>query len=87
MPSVRASLLCAVRACVFYVRLSSGCCICVVPRACFLYAFCPLVFSVLSVRVLYKEKATQAEISGHISATLSQIRGVDFNEADIRNFN
>ena len=45
------------------------------------------MFSVLSVRVLYKEKATQAEISGHISATLSQIRGVNFNEADIRNFN
>ena len=90
MPSVRASFLCAVRAFVFYVRLPSGSCICVVrmcPRACFLYAFCPLVFSVLSVRVLYKEKATQAEISGHISATLSQIRGVDFNVADIRNFN
>ena len=33
------------------------------------------------------EKATQADVSGHISATLSQIRGVYFNEADIRNFN
>ena len=33
------------------------------------------------------EKATKADISGHISATLSQIRGVYDNEADIRNFN
>ena len=33
------------------------------------------------------EKATQADISGHISATLSQICGVYNNEADKRNFN
>ena len=84
---MRASPLCAVRACVFYVRLSSGCCICVFHVHVFFMPSGPLVFSVLSVRVLYKEKATPAEISGHISATLSQIRGVDFNEADIRNFN
>ena len=34
-----------------------------------------------------KEKATQADISGHISATLLQICGVHNNEADKRNFN
>ena len=37
--------------------------------------------------VTFKEKGTQADISGNISATLSQIRGVYDNEADIRNFN
>ena len=36
---------------------------------------------------LIKEKATQADISGHISATLLQRRRVHNNEADKRNFN
>ena len=49
------------------------------------YDGCLNVFS-YSV-IFHKEKATQADISGHISATLSQIRGVYNNEADIRNFN
>ena len=34
-----------------------------------------------------KEKATKADISGHISATLSQMHNVYDNEADIRNIN
>ena len=56
------------------------------------FTFFNVKFTFLSSRKFFlkkkkkKEKATQADISGHISATLSQIRSVYFNEADIRNF-